>query len=513
MSTGGSLVKGSIFRNLELGVLLASTFLVTPLIVHSLGARMYGFWTLLGTFIGYYGLLDFGLSSAASRYISQALGKEEPGELDDVANTVFFLFSLIGLAALLATLLVVGLCPLFIADPAEAALFRRIMLMLGLATAAGFSLRVYTGILTSHLRYDAIAYIGIARTLASNAAIYWALGRGHGIMALATISFLASLAQSGATYAVCALSYPGIRIVCFRWDRAKISAMFDHSWKNFVCQLGDLMRFRVDSVVIAYFLSVALVTPYAIGVRLVEGFTQLVMSSVGMMTPVFSRYEGSGDYDSIRGALLRSAAVSSMLSAFIGLSIIFYGKAFILRWMGPGYESSYWVAAILCGALIVELTQSPGIQLLYGLSKHDYYAALNGVEAALNLGLSILFLKLFGLYGVVLGTAVEIVIVKLFVLPVHICRTVGLPLRAYLLDAIFVPLLKTAGLLGVYFLLIRDLVLPDYTRLLACVVLQGALFVPAAYFVILSGPERRAVAELAAVLLARAGARRADALR
>lgn len=512
MSTGRSLIKGSIFRNVELSVLLGVTFFVTPFIVHSLGARMYGFWTLLGTFIGYYGLLDFGLSSAAARYISQSLGKGDADELNTVANTVFFLFSLIGLGALLATFLVAGLCPLFIRDAGEAALFRRIMLLLGVATAAGFPLRVYTGILTSHLRYDAIAYIGIARTLVSNAAIYWVLSRGGGIMGIAVISFFACMLQSGATYAVCAAQFPNVKIVCFRWDREKIRAMFDHSWKNFICQLGDLMRFRIDSLVIAYFLNVALITPYAIGVRLVEGLTQVVMSSVGMMQPVFSRYEGSGDYDSIRSALLRAAAVSSLLSAFIGLSILFYGKAFILRWMGPGFESSYYVAAILCVALIIELTQSPGVQLLYGLSKHEYYAALNGVEAVLNVALSVILLRYYGLYGVVLGTAAEIVVVKLFVLPLYICRTIDLPLRAYLFDAIFLTLLKTAAPLGVYFYLIRGLVLPDYARLAACVLVQGAFFLPTAYFLILSRDERRMLNEAAASLLSKAELKKAPGI-
>lgn len=507
MSTGRSLIKGSIFRTVELLVLLGVTFFVTPFIVHSLGARMYGFWTLLGAFIGYYGLLDFGLSSAAARFLSQSLGKGDAEDLSAVASTVFFLFSLIGLAALATTLIMVGACPWFIADPAEAALFRRIMLLLGVATAAGFPLRVYTGILTSHLRYDAIAYIGIARTVASNAAIYCVLARGGGITAVAVVSFFASLFQSAAAFAVCAAQYPEVKVAGFRFDRAKIGAMFDHSWKNFVCQLGDMLRFRVDSLMIAYFLGVGLVTPYAIGVRLVEGLTQVVMSSVGMMQPVFSRYEGSGDFDAIRRALLRSAAVSSMLSAFMGMSLLFYGKAFILRWMGPGFESSYYVAAILCVALIVELTQSPGVQLLYGLSRHDAYAALNAVEAVLNVALSVLFLRWFGLYGVVLGTAVEIVLIKLFVLPYYICRVVDMPLKAYLLDAVLVTLAKTAVPLALYYWLIQGRILPDYTRLLACFALQGALFLPTAYFLIMSRDERRVLNLAAAALLARAAVR------
>ena len=491
MSTVRTLIRGSLFRNLDLFVMLVVTFCITPFIVHSLGGRMYGYWTLLGTFIGYYGLLDFGLSSAAARYISQSLGKGDLEELDSVANTAFFLFSLIGLAALLVAVLSGLACPYFIRDPGEIALFRKLILILGAATAIGFPFRVFGGIMTSYIRYDAIAFISITRTLVSNAAIYYFLSHGSGIMAVAVISFVVSLLQNGATYFVCKTQFPDIKIVCFRFDRAKIRTMLDYSWKTFVCQVGDIVRFGIDSLVIASFLSVSLVTPYVIGARLVSGFGQLVGSTIGIMMPVFSQYEGRGDYDAIRSALLKVTTLSVLMCAFVGFSIIFYAKAFVLRWMGPGYESSHGVAMILCAGSIMGLAQVPGVQLLYGLSKNNYLAVLNTCEAALNVVLSLIFLKYYGLYGVALGSTVEILVFTLFIQPIYICRSVQLPVRTYLFDKILVTLLKAAVPLGIYFYLIRNLVLPDYTRLCGCVALQTLIFIPAAYFFIITNDERQ----------------------
>ena len=491
MSTARTLIRGSLFRNLDLFVLLAATFLITPFIVHSLGDRMYGFWTLLGTFIGYYGLLDFGLSTAAARYISQSLGKGDIKELNNVANTAFFLFSLIGLAALLVAALSALVLPLFIRDPFEIALFRNLILILGAATAIGFPFKVYGGVMTSYVRYDSIAYISIVRTIASNAAIYFVLRKGGGIMAIAAISAAASLLQCAASYSVCKAQFPHVEIVCFRFDRAKIRAMFDYSWKSFVCQVGDLFRFQIDSLVIAAFLNVSLVTPYVIGARLVTGFGQLMGSSIGVMMPVFSQYEGRGDYDAIRSALLKVTTLSALLCAFVGFSVIFYAKAFILRWMGPGFGSSRGVAVILCAGSIMGLAELPGVHLLYGLSKNNYLAVLNTCEAVLNVALSLIFLKYYGMYGVALGSTVETLLFTLFIQPIYICRAARLPVRLYLFDKIIVTLLKAAIPLGIYFYLIRNLVIPDYARLCACVALQALLFIPAAYFFIISESERQ----------------------
>jgi O-antigen/teichoic acid export membrane protein len=493
MSTARSLLKGSFLRHADLCLALGATFFVTPLIVRSLGNRMFGVWTIIGAVIGYYGVLDLGFSYAASRYLSQSLGKGDAEDLDSVANSAFFLFCLIGLAALLATLLTALACPLFMRDPAETALFRRIILLLGTAMAIGFPLRVYLGILTSYIRYDSISYISIARTLMANAAIYRALSKGYGIMGLAVIAFVVSLLQSAAFYAVCTAQFPDIKITFFRFDGAKIRAMCDHSWKTFICMICNIVRMQMDTVLIAYFLNVSLVTPYVIGARLVDGFNQLVLNSVGMMLPVFSRYEGQGDHDAIRSALLKVTRLSAVLSAYVGFSIIFYAPAFIRRWMGPGFESSYWVAAILCAGFILHLPQYPGVQLLYALSKHEYYAALSACEAALNLALSLIFLKHYGMYGVALGTAVEMIIFKLFVQPVYICRVSGLPIRDYLVDNILGTLAKAAAPLAVYFFLIKGLVLPNYARLCECAAVQTLLFIPTAYFFIMSEAERRYV--------------------
>ena len=490
VSTAGKLLRGSFFRNADMCIGLGLAFFVTPFIVTSLGNRMYGVWTLVGVFIGYYGLMDFGLASAASRYLSQALGKGDLDELNEVASTTFFLFSLIGLLVMLIAVLCAWACPYFTSIPAEGVIFRKLMLLIGAGTAIGFPLRVYSGVLTSYIRYDLLAYISIARAILSNAAIYYVLSRGGGIMTVAVISVVSGVMANAAVYAACRAWLPQVKIAPFKYDAAKVRQMFVYGGKTFACQFGDILRFRLDSALIAGFLNVALLTPYSIGVRLVDGFSQLVLNSAGMMLPVFSQYEGRGDYDAIRDALLKVTRLSSLLSAFVGFSVIFYAPAFILRWMGPGYDSACTVATILCVGFILQLPQSPGIQLLYALSKHETYAWLNACEGALNLALSLYFLKRYGMYGVALGTAVEMVIFKLFVTPYFICRAIRLPVRQYLVDVILVTLAKAAVPLGIYFYLIRGLVLPEYGRLGACIAVQSLVFLPVAYFFIISKEER-----------------------
>lgn len=71
-SVGRKLVSGSVLRVVNLlAAAIAAVFLM-PFIVHHVGDRYYGFWALATGFIGYYGLLAFGLTSAVSQHMSMA---------------------------------------------------------------------------------------------------------------------------------------------------------------------------------------------------------------------------------------------------------------------------------------------------------------------------------------------------------------------------------------------------------------------------------------------------------
>jgi O-antigen/teichoic acid export membrane protein len=494
MGKAAMLVRGSVFRTTELAVVVGSAFFVTPALVRALGDRVFGFWTLVTAFIGYYGLLDLGLTQAAARYLAQALGQGDREELERTAGTAFALFTGIAAAVMALTLVSCWATPLWIRDPAEAAILRRLLLVLGAAAAIGFPAKVYSGLLTADIRYDIIAGISIARSALNGAAIYAAAVSGRGVLTVAAITFAASVLQVAVTYWAFRRCFPGLTVRPRRAERGRARQMLAHGWNTMVCQLGDIMRFRLGTAIVGTYLGAALVTPFSVGARIVEAFVQLVLGVVGMMLPIFSQFEGRGDYGSIRSALLQATKLGTILSTFVGLSVVFYGRAFVERWMGPGFGPAYGVAAILAAGFMLDLPQSPGVQLLYGLSKHRPYALLNVVEGAANVLLSIALVRRFGLYGVALGTAIEFAVFKLLIQPAYVCRPIGLPVRVYMVDTILVTFLKSAAPLGLFFLAARRFIGPSYGRVLACGAAQTAFFAPIAYAFVLDAAERRLVA-------------------
>src|SRR5512146_2179686 len=101
VSDARQLTSASAFRVLSFLVTTAVSLLMMPFIVHTLGDRMYGLWALVATLLGYYGLLDFGLTPAVCQHIAVALGRDDREACNGVVAASLRFFLVVGVVVLL----------------------------------------------------------------------------------------------------------------------------------------------------------------------------------------------------------------------------------------------------------------------------------------------------------------------------------------------------------------------------------------------------------------------------
>lgn len=493
MSKKKNLIKGSFLKSLELVLQLAFSFIMTPIIVHSLGERMYGFWILIGTFIGYYGLLDLGLSTAVARYVARAVGKYDEKEINHFVNTSFVLFFILGAIGLAVTLIVCIIGNRFVSNPGELALFRRVIIILGINMSLRFPFKVFGGLLNAYLRYDLITYSALSRLIISNILVFYLIKTGHGILALAVVTFLCSILEEAMNFIFSRQVFPQLKINYSFFKKDMVKPLYGYSLKSFISQIADILKNRIDAFVIAAFINVGLVTYYSIGIRVIEYFYQFIRNTVNLTKPIYSQYDGMGDHDLLKKIFLQITKLSVVVSVFIGMSIIFYGKPLIQRWMGPGFERSYYVTVILCIPWTIDLIQSPANGVLYGISKHHYFAIANPIEGVLNLALSIILLRYYGIYGVALGTALPMTVFRLFIQPTFVCRVLKLSKYKYYFETISIPLLKTLIPLLLYFYIVTPFLRASYINIVIIGIMQIVFFIPVVLFLLLNKKERRII--------------------
>jgi O-antigen/teichoic acid export membrane protein len=466
MSTNArKLASGSALRVGNVVATGVVSLLMMPFIVHSLGDRMYGIWALVASIVGYYGLLEFGLSQAINRYLASALGAGDEEDCNRVFNTSFRIYLALGLVALMVTGLVASLAPWFCKSQEDASLAWKVLLILGLSMAVGFPTRVFKGILEANLRFDRTAGLEILALFLRSALVIVVLLRGYKVVGLAWATLSTSVLLSISYVYYSFRDLPFLRFDSRYWERNTAKRLFTYSTYSFISYIADIVRFQLDSVVVATIVGLAAVTHYVIAGRLVQYFVGIILALLGVFLSVFSRQEGAKDYDAIRKTLWFASKVAVCASSFIGFGLIAWGKPFIARWMGPQYSDSYPCLVALALGLTLDLWQAPSCYLLYGTSRHKFLAFSSSLEGIANLLLSILLARRYGILGVALGTMLPIVVSKFLVLPVYACRVAGIAYSEYVRKAAKL-LAAVAGSLVVPTLLTIKFAEPTYKSLM-----------------------------------------------
>jgi O-antigen/teichoic acid export membrane protein len=136
---------------------------------------------------------------------------------------------------------------------------------------------------------------------------------------------------------------------------------------------------------------------------------------------------------------------------------------------------------VLVTGWIFGLAQSPSVQLLYGISKHKFFAWFNSIEGATNLILSIVLARKYGMLGVALGTMIPMLVTKLIIQPIYVCHVATIPYFEYVRR-----MARTAAVVVVALLVPSILTLkfaaPNYKTLGAVAVLSAVSYALVVWF-------------------------------
>jgi O-antigen/teichoic acid export membrane protein len=506
VSAGRKLLSGSILRLCNLIVAAASSFFLMPFIVHHLGDRAYGFWTLATAFIGYYGLLDFGLSTAVTQYMSIAIGKKDYNECRRVFNTALRIQSLIGCIVLLATALTVAATPWFTKTHADAILFREVIGIVGATVAIAFPARAYSGLLDAELRYDIQSVLSILIVTARTGLSVWVILRGGGLLSLAWIHLFVSALGIALQIFMAKRQVTWAKIERGAMDSKMAKGFFSYSIFIFLTAIADILRFQVDSLVIAGLIGLAAVTHYRVASVFARYFSDIIISITGMLQPLLSRLHEAKDRNNLERVFFFATRVSLCASLFIGGGLICWGRPLITRWMGPRYSDAYWPLVALAIAVFLDVGQNPSISLLYATFKQRSYTYMVCAEGLINLGCSFALARPFGVFGVALGTLIAAFLIRLVVQPYAVCRVSGLSYVDYM-KFLGVTLSRCVALLGLVVVVVIWGLKPSYSLLIASAVCATMIYMIGAWRVVFGASEREQLVSL----VVRKNFRRADA--
>jgi O-antigen/teichoic acid export membrane protein len=430
---------------------MAVAFFLCPLLVHGLGDRRYGMWSLVESILAYLTLCDLGVAASVVRYVARLTTTKDHDGVNRIFSTSICIFAAAGGAALAITLFLAGVGITWLGVPEDLLHETRWMLvLLGVNLAVGLPLHVFASVLDGLGRYPTKTAISTTAVLLRMPLFLLVLHKGGGLVELAWAITAANLAEHAAL-AVAAWRYlPGLRFSVALADRATFRTIRGYSLAAFLAMLAGRISFQTDALVIALFLAPQYITFFAVAARLVEYARSFLWSAITVLTPAVSAHEARGDMDAIRRVLFDSTRWALWLVLPLQTGLVLLGEPFLTLWMGPFHAArSFPTLVILSLPLGLAISQAVSARILYGMGRLGWLARAVMVEALANLLLSMILAGPLGIEGVALGTAIPNVCMNL-VLFGYIARTLGVPALEYLRRSFVAPMAASFLLAGVW---------------------------------------------------------------
>jgi len=482
MNNSKKLIRSALFGQLPIIVQLISGFVIMPKLIAYFGDADYGLWVLVGAFLGYFGLLDFGFSKTIVRYVSRALGQHDKKASDGWITMGVFWFSLSALLGFFALGGMVWGCRYFVTDNVQQ--IQHVLMLGGGAFLVVFPSRCAIGVLQAHVRGDVLdgvlSGVGLLRITLLFAALYVQAPFivFVGILAVSTV-------MEGFLLICFALRIHGSFQVQWQWvTRTHIKQFLEYSGFAFIAQLADLFRFQAYPLIISAFLGLAAITPFAIANRLRLMLGQIHNKVLVNLTSVFSQIEGrDGVGEKLCHAYLFAYKISCYFVSFTCGMMVIIAPCFILRWMGPAHEQSVTLLLVAMIAALAAGIQIPAICFLFGTSRHRFYSISNSIEAILIIVSALLLVRSYGLLGMVAGASASTFAVKMFLQPFWVARILNFSLWSLHIKHTLPHLLRvTLFLFGTYGCA-QVVLKPTYWNLGLFSVAACTLFVPYIWFV------------------------------
>jgi len=391
------------------------TLVLIPYIIRHIGIERFGIWAIIGVITGYFGLLDFGIGTSFVKYIAEYYTKKDYEKINLVVNTGFVFYSIFAIFIITLAFFIINPLLTLFKIPAHLyneALFVFLLgiILFGISNA----LSPFGAIQGGLQRMDITNKVILALSIPSIAGTIFFLEKGYGLPGLMVNTAIFFVIGSIISIIMAFKILPELRFNPLLFSRAIFRRLFGFGYKMQVSAIAGMLHFQIDKFILAYFLNLGFVTYYSIAAQLASKIKELSLLLISAIFPAASELDAMNDKETLYKLYFRSMKYVILIGLPMSVVAVLLAKPFIILWLGKGYEKSVLTLQILIVSYFFNMITGPGFFILNGLGKPQYGMRSSILATLLKLTLSILLVIKIGYFGVVIGTAVSMIIAAIY---------------------------------------------------------------------------------------------------
>jgi O-antigen/teichoic acid export membrane protein len=375
--------------------------LAMPLVVRALGPDSFGLFSLAWVVLGYMAILDFGVSRAATKFVSEHLSRDQTGMVEKICRTALAANLSLGL---IGCAIAIALTPwltvrIFHIPPQLVPEALRMFIALALAVPVLLIQAVLRAILSSYQRFGWISVLNAAAVTLqwASACVMAVLGFHVGLIVIVCVAMRVVITAGYA--AVLATISP--RLLGFSFsDVQQLWRLLRFGGWVTISQVMTPILLYLDRILVGSLISLTAMTLYVIPYEVISRLRVIPASLVNALFPSFSEHSAVSSSQSLTRLYSESLKYMTLILVPCFLFLAFLGSDLISAWIGPGY--AVWGGRVLRilagGALLNSLAYVPYTALV-ALGRPDLPAKLHLAELPLYVAASFLLIPRWGITG------------------------------------------------------------------------------------------------------------------
>jgi len=438
-------VKNVLWTWIGVALTMFAGLVLSPYVIHKLGAEGYGIWALLFSLIGYYGLLDLGIRSALVRYTAFFHAQHEPAKINELINTVIAYYTA-GASVLLLISIFISMHAdrIFHVSPAFRHDFSRLIIVVGLSSMLG--LNVFSAALQGLQRFGLSTRIAVVAIGIRSLGAFLLLYLGFGLLALGINVLFAQVFGYVVGYGALRRAMPEFRLSLRMARFRMLRGIWNYSVHTFMATVAIQLLYQSPAILIGLFRPAAFIGYFSFPSKLVNYSGDFIQRVGDVSHSAGTALAARGTPDQLRRLAVYSNRYCLALFMPLAIFLVAYGRELLYVWISPEFAANSAPAIsalVLSGALAMAAQYNSGA-LLFALAEHRRYSRALLVEAALSISLMALAIPRYGVAGAAWGFAIPMTVIRGFVTPWLLARSIRTSYAPFMASILGGPLLAAA---------------------------------------------------------------------
>ncbi|WP_142786029.1 oligosaccharide flippase family protein [Changchengzhania lutea] len=409
---------------------------LTPLILDSLGKSEYGLYMLVGSFIGYLALLDFGLTPTTVRFVSKYRHEKNKDKEESFIATNLGIYAGIALVVALIGLILYTTIDYFFANlSADELVLFKVMYLLMLLNLIWVMIRgALVGIIMAYEQFNFSKILNYFRIILRAITIIILLKSGGKALGIVIIDTVLNLIILLTYYGFIRYKLP-VRFIFSKFNKKYINKIFSYSIWIFLGVLMDQLYWRSGQTILGIKSTTEEIAVYAIGMLFISYYMTMSSAISGLFLPKATKmFVNKASKVELNNLMVKVGRIQWFVISNMLFGFMFFGKQFIQLWIGDGYEDSWLIAIMIMLTLTIPSLQNVGNTILEAYNLHVRKIQVNTALAVVSVVVAVYLVDIYDSIGIAIAIAFSVLLGQVVYNNYYFKKHIGLNLKTYALS-------------------------------------------------------------------------------